>query len=99
MVGERGDGGHPRTLVLERLLPLGPPDQLVGEGGPLHHVVVLVRLPGHGELDVALELAASATELTLYLTTPMAGPAPVRNNITIVWSLKLMPTELKFDHL
>ena len=101
LVGERGDGGHPRPLVLERLLPLGPPDQLVGEGSPLHHVVVLVRLPGHGEFDVTLELTPSATELALHLTTPMARPAPDqdKDNIMIISSLKLMPVELKFDHL
>ena len=100
LVGERGDGGHPRPLVLERLLPLGPPDQLVGEGSPLHHVVVLVRLPGHGEFDVTLELTSSATQLALHLTTPMARPAPDqdKDNIMIISSLKLMPVELKFDH-
>ena len=75
LVREGGDGSHPWTLVFERLLSLGPTDQLVGESGALHHVVVLVRLPGHGELDVALELPTSATQLALNLTTPMACPA------------------------
>ena len=100
LVGERGDGGHPRPLVLEGLLPLGPPDQLVGEGSPLHNVIILVRLPGHGEFDVTLELAPSATELALHLTTPMARPAPDQDKENkIISSLKLMPVELKFDHL
>ena len=43
-------------------------DQLVWEGGALHHVVVLVRLPGHGELDVALELPTNVTQFALNLT-------------------------------
>ena len=38
-------------------------------------MVVLVGLPRHGELDVALELTSRVAELTLNLTTPMACPA------------------------
>lgn len=76
LIRERGDRGHLWTLVFECLLSLGPTDQLVGEGGTLHHVVILVRLPSDGELDVTLELPTSVTQLALNLTTPMAGPTP-----------------------
>ena len=76
LVRESGDSSHPWTLVFERLLSLGSSDQLIRKGSALHHVVVLVCLPRHGELDVALELATSATQLALNLTTPMACPAP-----------------------
>lgn len=76
LVREGGDRSHPWTLVFERLLSLGSSDQLVRKGSALHHVVVLVCLPGHSELDVTLKLPTSATQLALNLTTPMACPAP-----------------------
>ena len=76
LVWECGNRSYSWTLVFECLLALSSSDQLIWEGSALHHVVILMCLPGNSELDVAFELAASATQLTFNLTTPVACPAP-----------------------
>ena len=56
---------HPWLLVLESDFPLGISDEVIREGSALHNVVGLRRLPGHRELDVALQLPTSVAYRTL----------------------------------